>query len=433
MGPHHACSYADTAIDKAIDRKVMSDENPWKKHIAIWARLRDDIFSIWTGPSDNLQSFDEWLNNLQRQLRFTRSSSQVSEVFLEIRVSVENNNRVSTSMYSKDSDTHSYLLPGSCHPTHIFKNIPTGVMKRVRRNCSKDTVRDQTYQEYKTYLGQRDYEDQILDEAIDKAEQTPRAQLMGMIKENISQKHDNDMRKFPLIMKFNPRLPPMSKFIRQNLHILSLTPETCKLFNSDTLFVSYKMEQNILSMITKNRMNQESDSVQSAKEISEVDPTQFGCYHCDSSCTLCENFMVETKTFTSSKTNQIFKIKSRITCNTLYVIYLIEDILCADVFYVGYTKHSMKVRWPNHKSHIKKLHKSCEIASHFIDMPNAHQLDRSNQKAFTSQLSQQLKVTLIESVEPRPGTDIVELLTAREKFWQDALKASKLFGGINKK
>ena len=143
--------------------------------------------------------------------------------------------------------------------------------------------------------------------------------------------------------------------------------------------------------------------------------------------------MVETKTLTSSKTNQIFKIKSRITCNTLYVIYLIEDILCADVFYVGYTKQTMKVRWPNHKSHIKKLHKSCEIASHFIDMPNAHKLDRSNHKAFISQLSQQLKVTLIESVETRPGIDIVELLTAREKFWQDALKASKLFGGINKK
>ena len=47
---------------------------------------------------------------------------------------------------------------------------------------------------------------------------------------------------YPLIVKFNPR--------RENLHILELTPETNMLFNGDSLFVSYKMESNIKSLIT---------------------------------------------------------------------------------------------------------------------------------------------------------------------------------------
>ena len=31
-------------------------------------------------------------------------------------------------MYSKETDTHQYLAPNSCHPDHVSKNIPTTVV-----------------------------------------------------------------------------------------------------------------------------------------------------------------------------------------------------------------------------------------------------------------------------------------------------------------
>ena len=248
MGPHHACSYADAAVDKAIDRKVMSDENPWRSKMRLWGRFRDDIFGIWTCTAAELHLFNDWLNRLQPKLKFTMESSQDSVVFLDLKVSVVNR-KISTSMYSKSSDTHAYLLPSSRHPTHICKNIPKGVMKRVRRNCSDDIIRTETYQEYKQYLLEREYNVDLIEEAIAEAEQVSRLELMGVTDENNPQEHTS--RKIPLIMKFNPRLPFMSKFIRENLHVLSLNPDTARLFNSNTLFVSFKMEQNILSMITK--------------------------------------------------------------------------------------------------------------------------------------------------------------------------------------
>ena len=34
------------------------------------------------------------------------------------------------SMYFKDTNTHQYLSPKSCHPDHIAKNIPTTVVHR---------------------------------------------------------------------------------------------------------------------------------------------------------------------------------------------------------------------------------------------------------------------------------------------------------------
>ena len=435
MGPHHACSYTDIAVDKAIDKRVNDPhENPWKHCIALWGRFRDDIFCIWTGSEEELQDFNLWLNNLESKLKFTIEFSRESVVFLDLRLTVKGS-KVESSMYSKPSDSHAYLLPTSCHPAHICKNIPQGVMKRVRRNCSEEGTRLETYQEYKQYLLQRDYSLDLIEEAIKLAEDTPRAKLLGTLE---SLDSSSKSRKFPLIMKFNPRLPPMSKYISQHMHILELTPETNKIFSKDSVFVSYKTEQNILSMITKNRFKCRSQSSR-AQQVSDVGEqsnivTDAGCYGCVKKCTLCKDFLIECRQFTSSKTNQTFNIKSKITCDTKNVIYMITDKICTDVFYVGYTQDNMKTRWANHKSHIKACKKTCELASHFIKLANTtHKLDKSNQKVFTSQLSRHLEIRLIESVAPIQGVDMKEHMESREKFWQGTLKAARLYGGLNKR
>lgn len=94
----------------------------------------------------------------------------------------------------------------------------------------------------------------------------------------------------------------------------------------------------------------------------------------------------------------------------------------------------MRVRWRNHKSHIKKGVNSCEIATHFHKLSDSlHKLDKTNQNVFTSQLSDHLEVLLIESVEPKLGTSMKKLLEDRETYWKGALKAFNLFGGINKR
>ena len=140
------------------------------------------------------------------------------------------------------------------------------------------------------------------------------------------------------------------------------------------------------------------------------------------------------KTFTSPKTSQTYQIKSRITCDTCGVIYLLLDKKCPAIFYVGYTEYAMKDRWPNHKSHIKVGKKSCEIATHFKSLSNnVHKLDKSNQLVYTSELREHLSVQIIEYVAPIPGRDYKSLLHERENFWQGALKATQLYGGINKR
>ena len=394
---------------------------------------------VWTGSEEELLQFHDWINSLHPRLKFTMEHSRTSIVFLDLRLTVAGP-MIMTSMYSKASDTHAYLMPESCHPSHVCRNIPKGVMKRVKRNCSEETVCRQGYEEYKDYLLERGYNSQLIDEAIVEADATPRDQLIGLTGKD-TQTNSSSKKQFPLVVKFNPRLPPMSKFVNQHLHILELSDQTKKLFNKSSLFVSYRMERNVLSLITSNKFKESSPSPPPTGDQPVSLPVSpviinpdWGCKPCPKTCTLCKNFLQEAKTFSSPNTTQNYLIRSSIDCNTKNVIYLILDLKCSEIFYIGYTTDCMAVRWRNHKSHIKKGIKSCELASHFINLSNStHKIDKSTQAAFTSDLSKHLAIILIESVEPRPGLDVEATLKEREDFWQGALKSTPLFGGINKR
>ena len=257
MGPHHACSYADAAADYAVDQKVMSHSlNPLYDKIVDWSRFRDDIFCIWTGTEEELLDFNNWINSLHPRLKFTMEYSTSSIVFLDLRISTSGT-LLLTEMYSKSSDTHAYLMPTSCHPTHVCRNIPKGIMKRVKRNCSNDFKCEEGFMEYKEYLAKRGYSNQLIEEAITEAKVTPREQLLGLIKKN---QDSPSCRQYPLVIRFNPRLPPMSKFIQMHNHILELTDQTKKLFSKSSLFVSYKMEKDILGLIICNKFKECSGS-----------------------------------------------------------------------------------------------------------------------------------------------------------------------------
>ena len=438
MGPHHACSYADAAADMAIDQKVMdANANPFFNYVDDWSRFRDDIMCMWKGSVEELLEFNTWINGLHPRLNFTMEYSTTSIVFLDLRVSM-GGPMVLTQMYSKSSDTHAYLLPTSCHPTHVCRNIPKGVMKRVRRNCAEEITCEEGFSEYKQHLLRRGYDSSLIDQAIQDARNTSREELLGIVEKEKVPTHCN--RQYPLVMKFNPRLPPMSKFIHTHLKVLELTEQTKTLFNKKSMFVSYKMEKNILGMTTSNKFKEEP-SPSGSTPVSVVNPTSipledptWGCHSCPKTCTLCKNFLQVSRTFTSPKTSQTYKIKSHIDCTTKNVIYLILDLKCAEIFYIGYTTDCMAVRWRNHKSHIKKSIKSCELASHFVSLSSTtHKIDKSTQATFTSELKEHLAIILIESVKPQTGLDVEATLKEREDFWQGALKSTPLFGGINKR
>ena len=98
-------------------------------------------------------------------------------------------------------------------------------------------------------------------------------------------------------------------------------------------------------------------------------PPPPGCFKCSKNCDLCKNSFIQSTTFTSFVTGKTYKVKQHLTCNSEAVIYLAFCNKCK-LQYVGSTANAVKLRFRNHKSHIKKYKRTCQVAIHFNETPH---------------------------------------------------------------
>ena len=83
------------------------------------------------------------LNNSHSTIKFTVEYSLESINFLDTIVNLTMEGLLWTDLYTKDTDTHDYLLHQSAHPSHCKKSPPYSQFLRVRRICSRqvDVIR----------------------------------------------------------------------------------------------------------------------------------------------------------------------------------------------------------------------------------------------------------------------------------------------------
>ena len=118
MAPSFACLFMTKLEQQMIDSAPC---RPW-----IWWRYIDDNFCIWTREEDALLEFIDHLNSFHRTIKFTSDFSLEKTNFLDVTVKKEYN-RITTTLYTKPTDTHQYLHSSSCHPvtakqaSHIVK------------------------------------------------------------------------------------------------------------------------------------------------------------------------------------------------------------------------------------------------------------------------------------------------------------------------
>ena len=81
--------------------------------------------------------FLHFLNNQHPAIKKWNFNFETRSVeFLDVRVRVDSEGYLQTDLYIKPNAKNNYLLPSSCHPSHIFKNIPYSLAYRLVRNCS---------------------------------------------------------------------------------------------------------------------------------------------------------------------------------------------------------------------------------------------------------------------------------------------------------
>ena len=114
MGP----SYANLFVGY-IENQFFNQFNGTK----LYSHYIDDCVGATSSSREELHHFITSVNSFHPALKYTWEISETSIAFFDIKVSI-NDNGLSTSVQYKPTDSHSYLLHSSSHPSHVKHSIP---------------------------------------------------------------------------------------------------------------------------------------------------------------------------------------------------------------------------------------------------------------------------------------------------------------------
>ena len=134
------------------------------------------------------------------------------------------------------------------------------------------------------------------------------------------------------------------------------------------------------------------------------------CEPCNTSkLSLCPKQVINTSTFQSYQTHQLYTIFRKLNCKSKFIIYLIEYTLCK-IQYVGKAETAFNIRLNNHRKDVNNP-KSIPADFHFRKPGHSFNLHA--------------KFTLIEQLSNIHTTDKETLkfrLKRREDFWIQKLE-----------
>ena len=88
----------------------------------LYLRYIDDIFGITTMSTEDLLKWINFTQNFHNAIKYTFETSTTEATFLDIKF-FNKDNKITTSIYYKPTDSHNYLRFESFHPYNIKKSF----------------------------------------------------------------------------------------------------------------------------------------------------------------------------------------------------------------------------------------------------------------------------------------------------------------------
>ena len=77
--------------------------------------------------------------------------------FLDLKLKMVNG-KISVDVFSKPTNSFTYVLPSTCYPNRNIRNVPKGIALRLRKTCDSDENYEERSEEYQKYLIATDYQ-----------------------------------------------------------------------------------------------------------------------------------------------------------------------------------------------------------------------------------------------------------------------------------
>ena len=310
--------------------------------IRSYFRFLDDLIHKWL-TYFNIDEMYALLNSLDSNLKFILSGMSRSEPYLDIQISVKDDNVV-FDMYYKPTNAFNYVKYSSCHPKHTRNNIALSLARRIVKMVSVSAEQQGArVDELKSHLIRRDFPESVIEETLSKVYSPPTAP-----------KIDD-----PIVFNqvYNPNHKINLNRITKCLDDLTQIP-MMQAFRNKKPLTTTRQAANLRRLLVKARF-----------ELSPVprEPELFGFYPCGN-CTYCNKGYVRHATeFTLLHRSKpiTWRYTRYFTCESRNILYVVFCNFCVDN-YLGKTDFT-KQRLSKHASDVRNPHNSkCRKAStHF--------------------------------------------------------------------
>jgi hypothetical protein len=316
-----------------------------KRH---WKRYLDDCFIIWSNSDEYLATFHNILNNLDPDIHFTIEKSSTSIPFLDVLITKQQD-KITTDIYYKSTDTHQYLHFGSSHPRHTKRSIPYNLARRICTIVSDEQTRDQRLCELETYLTEQYYPKNIIKDGIKIARMLNREELINPPPRNC------DSKILPFVTTHNPKNPNMTPIVQQLNHILKSDEEMKDVLQNYKFVNSKRQPKNLRRILCSSKYHKKSN---------------FRVNKCkDPRCGTCP-FLKEGQTCNFH--GKEFTINADMSCDSKNLIYVITCSGCRQI-YIGETGTTLRARIRVHKQHIKEpAYRKIKLSEHLAVCGNGH-------------------------------------------------------------
>ena len=132
----------------------------------IFLRYIDDLLMVFDHGEEDLKKFIDHINTYHPTIKFTHEFLHKTINFLDVQITKEDDGTLSTDLYVKPTNVHSYLHFTSCHPPHTLKSLPYSQAIRICHIYTNSTMRDKLLSEMKEYFLDRNYPAALIDNSI---------------------------------------------------------------------------------------------------------------------------------------------------------------------------------------------------------------------------------------------------------------------------
>jgi len=330
----------------------------------VWVRFIDDIFLIWQHGASELDTFVQYLNSSHPSIKFTSQHSTERIPFLDTTV-ISTQTGFITDLYTKPTDSHSYLLFSSAHPRHVLNSLPYSQYLRIRRICTRIEDFDHHALEMTHNFLQRGYPIDILTDAAIRARKQDRTNLLHtQTRTGPSQQGSED--KTYLITTHNPTFSSkLRTSVEANKALLLSSNNTLQLGKIQTIF-GFRRNPNLRDILVHSTINYHPDGTPERHNTGTTNVcTTRKCRYCPKLDT--------TGRITCPTTGRSYTSMINISCKSNNLIYCITCLTCSKQ-YVGQTKRRLMDRFQSHFYNITHKRTMEPLGLHF-NQPDHHGTD----------------------------------------------------------